>query len=432
MLLKINSFRSDKGNMAMDEEKQSRIVDDYFDADTDPALRSQRPPMHSRAVIPALREPLIPFQDEPEQGVIQQERVAGLVQDQQSSYRQKPRRRVLVIALCMLVVLFLGLVGFVYFKVFFTVHDVTAFRVGQRKVVSQYIGGGGIIHPRQQVTISYPAPLHIVDLLVKEGDHVKQGQPLIKLDPDQVNAQINRAQDDVNAAQSYLNTVSGSGNPVAIAGAHHALEQAQSKLKAIQAQTSSILDDDRLVSPIQGVVANLNASPGLQFATNAALLTIIDQSSVILRAKIPLENLSQVQLGMKALVTPSALPSQTFSGTVTAITPQADAQTDTFQVDVQVVNKQQMLLTGMSAFVRIQGQVNAFVVPRLAVLNPDRESSVFIVRNGHAYIEAVHVVGRSANDVYVDDGLASNDLIVLIPIQRIRQGQEVDVVNTEL
>ena len=199
----------------------------------------------------------------------------------------------------MLVALFLGLVSFVYFRVFFTVHDVTAFRVGQRKVVSQYIGGGGIIHPRRQVTILYPASLHIVDVLVREGDHVKQGQPLIKLDPDQVDAQINRAQDDVNAAQSYLNTVSGAGNPVAIAGAHHVLEQAQSKLKAIQAQTSSILDDDQLVSPIQGVVANLNASPGLQFATNAALLTIIDQSSVILRAKIPLENLSQVQLGMR-------------------------------------------------------------------------------------------------------------------------------------
>lgn len=414
----------------MDEKKQSRIRDDYLNADTDPALRSQRSPMGSRAVVPALREQLIPFQAESKQEAILQDFVPGSVQKPQSSYIQKPGRPMLV-AICVLVVLFLGLISFVGFKVLFAVHDVTAFRVGQRKIVSRYIGGGGIIHPRQQVTISYPAPLHVVDVLVKEGDHVKQGQPLIKLDPDQVNAQINRAQDDVNAAQSYLNTVSGAGNPVAIAGANHALEQAQSKLKAIQAQTSSILDGDQLVSPIQGVVTNLNASPGLQFGTNAALLTVIDQSSVILRAKIPLENLSQVQLGMKALVTPSALPNQTFSGTVTAITPQADAQTDTFQVDIQVINTQQMLLAGMSAFVRIQGQVNAFVVPRLAVLNPDRESSVFVIRNGHAYVKAVHVVGRSTDDVYVDDGLTSNDLIVLLPIQRIRQSQKVDVVRTE-
>lgn len=416
----------------MKKERQSRIVDDYFDADadTDPALRSQRPSMRSKAVVPALREQLIPFQAEPKQGEIQRDFVPGSVQKPQSSYIPKPRRLVLV-AICGLTILFLGLISVVCFKLLFGVHDVTAFRVGQRKVVSQYIGGGGIIYPRQQVTVSYPAPLHIVDVLVKAGDHVKQGQPLIKLDADQVNAQINQAQDDVNAAQSYLNTVSGSGNSVAIAGANHTLEQAQSKLKAIQAQTSSILDDDQLVSPIQGVVTNLNATPGLQFRANATMLTVIDQSSVIMRAKIPLENLNQVQLGMKALVTPSALPDHTFNGAVSAITPQADAQTDTFEVDIQVVNTQQMLLGGMSAFVRIQGQVNAFVVPRLAVLNPDHESSVFEIHNGHAYIKAVHVVGRSTNDVYVDDGLTGNDLIVLLPIQRIRQGQEVNVVSTK-
>jgi RND family efflux transporter MFP subunit len=415
----------------MDEEKQSRIIDDYFNADTDPALRSQTPSMRSQAVVPALRERHVSVQAELKQGAIQQECIAGSVHDQQSSYRRKPARLVLVVALCMLVVLFLGLIGFVCFKVFFTVHDVTAFRVGQRKVVSRYIGGGGIIHPRQQVTISYPAPLHIVDVLVKEGDHVKQGQPLIKLDSDQVNAQINRAQEDVNAAQSYLNTVSGSGNPVAIAGANHALEQAQNNLKAIQAQTSSILDSNQLVSPIHGIVTNVNASAGSQFAANAALLTVIDLSSVILSAQIPLENLSQVQLGMKALVMPSALPNQTFSGTVTAITPQANAQTDTFPVDIQVVNTQQMLLAGMSAFVRIQGQVNVFVVPRLAVLNPDRESSVFEIHNGHVYLKAVHVVGRSDNDVYVDDGLTHNDLIVLLPLQQMRQGQQIHVIKIE-
>ena len=415
----------------MDEEKQSHIINDYLYDDTDPAIRRLRPSVHSRAMVPALREQFVSVEAEPKQGEIQQDFVQGSLQKPQSLHTQRPGKSILFAACVLTTILFLGLISFVFFKVFYTVHDVTAFRVGHQKMVSQYIGGGGIIHPRQQVTVSYPAQLHIVDVLVKEGDSVKQGQPLIKLDPDQVNAQVNRAQDDVDAAQNYLDSVSGAGNSVAVAGAKHALEEAQSRLKALQAQTSSILHDDQLISPIQGVVTNLNASPGLQFGTNAALLTVVDQSSVIMRAKIPLENLNQVQMGMNALVTPSALPNQTFTGTVTSITPQADAQTDTFQVDIQVVNTQQMLLTGMSAFVRIQGQVNAFVVPRLAVLNPDRESSVFEIRNGHAYMKAVHVVGRSTNDVYVDDGLSGNDLIVLLPLQPMRQGQVVHVVRTE-
>src|SRR4051812_5889053 len=124
--------------MAMDEQKQSRIIDEYLNADTDPALRSQRPPMRSRAVVPALREQLIQVQTEPKQGEIQQDFIPGSVQKPQSSYIPRPRKLVLVTAYVLSAALFLGLVSFVFFKVFFTVHDVTAFRVGQRKMVSQY------------------------------------------------------------------------------------------------------------------------------------------------------------------------------------------------------------------------------------------------------------------------------------------------------
>ena len=84
-------------------------------------------------------------------------------------------------------------------------------------------------------------------------------------------------------------------------------------------------------------------------------------------------------------------------GIVASIIPQADPQTDTFEVWINVPNAQQVLLPGMSAFVRVQGEQNAFVVPRLAVLNPDRESSVFVVRNDHVYMQSVHVTGNAPN-----------------------------------
>ncbi len=417
--------------MVMDKQKHIRMMDDDLDADTDPAIKRQVPSVPSLAVVPTVNEHFVPAQVKPEQDKIPQDFVPGSVQKSERVYPGSSGKWALIAACVLAVMLFLGLVSFVCFKMFFTVHDVTAFRVEHRKMVTQYIGGGGIIYPRQQVNVSYPAALHIVDVLVKEGDHVKQGQPLMKLDPDQVNAQINRAQGDVDAAQNYLNSVSGAGNAVAVAAATQSLEQAQSRLKALQAQTSSLLHDDQLVSPIQGTVTMVNAAPGLQFGANASLITVVDQSSVIMRAKIPLENLSQVHTGMNALVMPSALTNQRFNGIVTSITPQADAQTDTFQVDIQVINTQQMLLAGMSAFVRIQGQLNAFVVPRLAVLNPDRESSIFEIRDGHAYMQAVHVVGRSTSDVYIDDGLTRNELIVLLPLEYMRQGQVVNVTRTE-
>src|ERR1700730_10533026 len=64
-----------------------------------------------------------------------------------------------------------------------SVHTVSVYQVGNLDTVSQDIGGGGIVYPRQQLDLSYPVAERVVDVLVKPGDQVKPDQPLIKLDP---------------------------------------------------------------------------------------------------------------------------------------------------------------------------------------------------------------------------------------------------------
>src|SRR5438105_15299975 len=93
---------------------------------------------------------------------------------------------------------------------------------------------------------------------------------------------------------------------------------------------------------MRGVVTAVNINPNEVFAPNTILLTIMDQSTVIVYAKIPLSNLGQVHLGLPAVVTPSALPDASFQGTVISVIAQADPQTDTFEAQVKVHNPQQM------------------------------------------------------------------------------------------
>jgi membrane fusion protein (multidrug efflux system) len=311
--------------------------------------------------------------------------------------------------------------------------DVTAFQVGARKTVPLYIGGGGIIYPRQQIPVSYAAAGHITTVIVKVGDQVEAGQPLITLDQSQVNAQINLAANDLAAAQAYLNSVANAipYNPVTVANAQQRLQMAQNRYNALTSQSSNTLQDGNLVAPAAGIVSAINVTPGQNFAAQTVLLTLIDPSTVTVHTQIPLENFTQVRNGMSAIVNPSALPDKSLTGTVTSILPQANPQTDTFEAYIEIANAQQELLPGMSAFVRIQSQTNAFVVPRLSVLNPDRESAVFKIRNNHAYITNVHVIGRSDNAIYIDQGLSPNDLIVLLPLNRMREGQHVNIIHQE-
>ncbi len=341
-------------------------------------------------------------------------------------------RNVLAITITLLITLLFGALVYTFWYVFLAVQPVTAYQVDKKQNVSQYIGGGGLVYAHQQLDMSFPAAERVLDVMVQAGDHVKQNQPLLKLDPTQLNAQVTQASNNVAAAQSYLYSVSNSSpyNPITVAQAQQALDIAKNHYNALVAQASSpTLNSGNLISPVNGVVTMVNINPGEVFDANSILLTIMDLSTVTVHAKIPLANLQQIKTGSPVQVTPSALPNISLQGKVVSIIPQADPQTDTFEVWVSVPNAQQLLLPGMSAFVRIQGQQIAFVVPRMAVLNPDRESSVFIVRNSHAYMQPVHVAGNAPNVFFIDNGLSASDTIILLPLNKLHDGQVVDLTS---
>lgn len=311
------------------------------------------------------------------------------------------------------------------------VTDVTLYQVGNQNV-SPAIGGGGIVFPYQQLTISYPSTERVVAVLVKPGDMVTPNQPLLQLDPTQLSAQITQASNDVAASQAYLSSVSAGGNVLAVAQAQQQYELAKNKYNALVAQTSStILHSGNLISPMNGIVTAVNINAGEVFAANTSLVTIMDESKVVVRVKIPLINLQQIAVGQSATVTPSALPNVNLTGVVSTIIPQADPQTDTFEVWIAVVNTNKTLLPGMSAFARIQEKRVALTVPRLALLDADHESIVFVARNSHAYIEHVQVIGQSGNSMLVSKGLHAGDRVVVVGADTLRDGQAIRTRSVE-
>jgi RND family efflux transporter MFP subunit len=309
--------------------------------------------------------------------------------------------------------------------------DVTLYEVGRQNSV-QYIGGGGIVFPRQQLDLSYPVAERVTAVMVKAGDVVAPNQPLIRLDPAQLDVQVKQASDNMSAAQAYLNSVSTNGNTITVAQAQQQYNIARNKYNSLVAQSSSsLLRNGELISPMHGVITSVNIDPGEVFSADTALLTIMDESIAVVHAKIPLVNLDQISLNQQAIVTSSALPDHDLQGFVSAIIPHADPQTDTFELWVSVPNPGRMLLPGMSAFVRLPTPHRAFVVPRLAVLDPDHRPAVFIAQDQHAYIRHVHVVGRVNDSTMIDNGLTTGEKIVLVGLDKLRDGQKVGIRATE-
>jgi RND family efflux transporter MFP subunit len=321
---------------------------------------------------------------------------------------------------------------FIWMSVQVTTPDVTLYQVSEH-TVTQYSGGGGMVFPRQQFTLSYPVVEYAIDVLVKVGDQVSPNQPLLKLDPTRLNAQIKQLSDDVTAAQAYLSSVSTTDNAASIAQAQQQYTLARNKYNALTAESSSLLlHDGSLISPMSGVITTVNVNSGEIFAADAPLLVIMDEAIVIVHVKIPLASLSYIHTGELAEVTPSALPNLNFQGTISAVIPQADPQTDTFEVWVSIPNLHKTLLPGMSAFVRIQTPERALVVPRLAILNPSHEPVTFIVRNQFASLQPVQIDALIGDQFLIHTGLKVGDQIVLVGQNTLRNNQRVHVRSVEM
>lgn len=339
----------------------------------------------------------------------------------------RPRNRMVVIvsAVCIAAIVFAGLfLAYRYFKT----PSVSLYQAKAQEV-NRSVGGSGIIYPQSQLVVSFPLVERVTTVAVKPGDVVKANQQLVQLDLTQLDATIKEASDNVAAAQTYLNSVAGT---VQAPAAQAQLDRANASYNSLIAQRNSpTLHNGALISPLDGVVTEVDVNPGEVAAANAPLVILQVQSTVVARVQIPLAYVNQVYPNQAAVVTPSALPNLNLDGKVISVIPQASQNADTFEVWISLPNTKNQLLPGMSTFARLQEPLHAIVIPRLAVLNPDQNSAVFVVRDGHAYEKPVQIGGYVGNNVIIETGISDGDTVAVTGIDALQDGEAVKVLSVE-
>jgi RND family efflux transporter MFP subunit len=354
------------------------------------------------------------------------------------NFRKSSRRiKATIIASILVALILLGAVGYTIFHDSYLLKympPVTVLQVGQPRDITYSINASGLVSIKQKfnVTFNTTGRVTVSQLLVNPGDKVQAGQPLLKLDPSQIQAQITLAQRTVNADQSYLNSVSNATpyNGITVANAQRALQLAQNQYNALISQIN--LHDSDLISEYEGTVLSVAVNPGDSINPNQTLITIGDLSAVQIQAKLPISLRQQVQPNTTAqIITPDGT---TLQGKIASIVPVVDPQTDTFTVNVATdSNPNQILWPNMIASIRLPLTIHAYVIPQISVLNPSHESAIYVLRNGHVYLKQVHVVDQSPDGTsyYVDNGITPNDQIIILPLNRLHEGMPVTVQSIE-
>ncbi len=247
-----------------------------------------------------------------------------------------------------------------------------------RNLVST-VSATGTIEPVDQVKVSAEIPGRIVNLTVKEGDPVEQGQFLVELDretylavlesatsglraargqKEKAEADLNRVRELVSrgmASQADLDAAKAAGELYA-----GQLDQAVAEEKRAREN----LGKSRISSPMTGTISRLNKENGeltlgSQFQEDVILI-VADLSRMQVRAGVDENDIVGVKLGDSARVEIDAYPDTSFHGIVNEISQSANQQSLTsesqgknFDVEVLITDLVPGIRPGMSATVDI-------------------------------------------------------------------------------
>jgi Cu(I)/Ag(I) efflux system membrane fusion protein len=169
-----------------------------------------------------------------------------------------------------------------------------------------------------------------------------------------------------------------------------------------------------LTTPIGGVIKTLSVRSGMTVSAGQTLAEINGVSRVWLNAAAPEDQASQIRVGQTATATLAAFPGERFAGTVAAILPQANAETRTLTVRIELANRSGRLRPGMFANVEFGGASQpALLVPSEAVIRTGRRTLVMLAQPGGRYLPVEIQAGREGGGkTQVLAGLSEGDKVV--------------------
>lgn len=269
-------------------------------------------------------------------------------------------------------------------------------------------------------------------VFVEEGDQVKAGDVLAKLEDEELRlayeqalARLEKARADYERADQLYKEGLASQQVYQDASVQLRLAQADYDLARKRFQDTSV------VSPLAGLVTARKIKPGDLVTTNQALFHVVDLDPLRVEVYVPERDYFRVRQGQTVLLTVDTFPDTTFRSTVERLNPVIDAASGMAKVTVVVENADRRLRPGMFARVQIVTEVRkkALLVPKEAVLLRGEQNFVFVVRDDVAREVPVEIGFQEADRVEVLKGLAFEDQVVVQGQLRLQNETRVRIVS---
>ncbi len=312
----------------------------------------------------------------------------------------------------------------------------------RRGDIHRYVALPGTLRANQQVTLHAKVAGYLKSIAVDNGDTVRAGQSLAELEMPELVAERVRHEAELKIARAESDRVKAARAKAPDLITPQVMDAAEGRLAIAEAtlnQNDTLLRYSRIVAPFAGVVTTRYVDtgafvPAATAGTNpaaAAIVTIMDYSTVRARVAVPEIEAARVQAGQPVLVTTEAMPGKTFKGTVSRTSGALDEASRSLLVEADLPNADLALRPGMYATIKIgvEQHKETLLVPAAALVREKAAGFLFTFVDGKAVRGPVKYGFNDGTNVEILEGLAEGARVIVPGKVALVSGQAVTAVE---
>ena len=265
---------------------------------------------------------------------------------------------------------------------------------------------------------------------VEEGDSVKAGQELLRVDTDAIRAQV----DEITAQEKWARQEFERAKSLSTRGAmgERDKQQAEAQLDIASAGLRArtvMLEKSVVKAPMDGIVDTVYSKKGEFVEAGRPLIRIVQTDRMKAMIGIPERDISYFKVGDVVRLRVAASDDQEFTGTIHRIATSADLVTRTFQTEVEVPNADGLLKPGMilrATLVR-KAYPDSLLVPIFSIISLENQRLAFVEKDGIVEARPIEIGVLVGSSVQVTKGLAPGDHLIVVGQRDLQPGITVNV-----
>lgn len=284
----------------------------------------------------------------------------------------------------------------------------------------------------QEATVVAKVAGEVRELLVEEGDHVKAGQVLARLDGDRLRFELQQTEVNLRKLErEYQRTLELFNRKLV---ASQAVDNARSEmewLKAARDLAQLNVGYTEIRAPIAGVISARHIKVGNTINVNDRTFQVTDLDPLIAEVHVPEREFAKLRAEQAVTIIVDALAGANFGGRVQRISPTLDPATGTFKATIEVLDPKRELKPGMFARVGIvlERRSAALRIPRGAIVEAEGAPTVFVANGDKVEQRSIKTGLTNAGLIEVVEGLNGDERIVVVGQNGLKSGSTIKLID---